>query len=165
MCKIIYIKQKFFLHQKCFTLFGLSNVMWFSPHPSYSNKQSLGLPPPQTPTLSPAFSDGLLPLTSYCFSEWHATLPGIQFIWAMYNHKPYPLQPGRLTQRGPREAWEGGDGSSALRGSEPGKAKHVKISSCDSSKIWKATFFFWSTKSELMLLFCAVKRRKLAAGD
>lgn len=55
-------------------------------------------------------------MTSYCCSKWHAMLSGIQFIWGMLNHKPYLLQPGRLTQQGPGEREKEADWGLALRG-------------------------------------------------
>lgn len=74
--------------------------MEFSPHPSYSKTQSHGLFP---------LSLFLPPSFIACW-PWHlsvprsdATRPGIQFIWTMYNHNLYPLQPERLTRQEQRE--------------------------------------------------------------
>ena len=115
------------------------NEMEFAPHPSYSNTQPLGhisLP------LSPSFIQGSLALTSYCSSEWHAALPGIQFIWAMYDHKPYPLQPGRFSQQGGQERRE----------EEGGDRAKAKLASCQKSPLQCV----WNVRGDggLYLLVC-----------
>lgn len=47
------------------------------------------------PSSHPSHLTALLALTSRCCTEGRATQPGIRLIWAMHNHKPYPLQPGQ----------------------------------------------------------------------
>lgn len=123
--------------------------MEFSPHPSSFNTQSLGwivflLSPPLV-------IHGLLALTSHCSSVWHAMLPGIQFIWATSNHKPYPLQPGRLTQRGPGEREKEADWGLALRGG----GQESQSKTCLLSKN-PPLYFLWNVRGDgiLYLLVC-----------
>lgn len=99
--------------------------------------------------LSPSFIHGLLALTSHCSSEWHAMLPGIQFIWAMYNHKPYPLQPGRLTQQEPERKKEAEMRFSTKRGPKQPKQTLPLVRK-------NPPWFLWNTRRDgiLYLLKC-----------
>ena len=84
--KILYVKKAGRQKLNSFTLSSFCNEMEFAPHPSYSKHSNL-LGTFLCLSLSPSFIQGSLALTSYCSSEWHAVLPGIQFIWAMRDHK------------------------------------------------------------------------------
>lgn len=140
--------------------------MEFSPHPSSSNTQSLGQ---ITFPLSPSFIHGMLALTSYCSSEWHAMLSGIQFIWGMYNHKPYPLQPGRPTQWGPGEREKEAGWGSALRGRQKSKSKTCllprppPVVPVKCGERWYFVFTWMSTNSKCMcwlLVFRPLRRER-----
>lgn len=125
----------------CFTLTGFCNEMEFSPHPSHSNAQSLGL------SLS-------LPLSFMARWPWHLTVPPSDMprcqefssseICTTTNRILYNLDDSH--SRGQKKPEKEADWGSALRGRGGWKSQSKiwllsKIPPCSSSEMWGEIVF------------------------
>lgn len=137
--KILYVKRAEKNPLNCFALCGSCNEMEFSPHPSYSNTQSLGL----------MFFSLPLPPSFMARWPWHLTVPpsdmphcqefSLSELCATANHILYNLDDSH--SRGQEKREKEADWDSALRGGgERAKAFCQKFP-CSSSDMWGEIVF------------------------